>query len=84
MKAFIEDMLDREKDGRIRNTKMYEYYCEYCADNGRQPLGKKRFFATMRTKGYCGSKSNGIWFFNGVALKETEFEPAPEGTHPFG
>ena len=84
VKAFIEDMLDREKDGRIRNTKMYEYYCEYCADNGRQPLGKKRFFATMRTKGYCGSKSNGIWFFNGVALKETEFEPAPEGTHPFG
>ena len=84
VKAFIEDMLDLEKGGRIRNTKMYEYYCDYCADNGRQPLGKKRFFGTMRTKGYCSSKSNGIWYFNGAALKETEFEPAPEGTHPFG
>lgn len=83
VKAFIEDMLDREKDGRIRNTKMYEYYCDYCADNGRQPLGKKRFFGTMRTKGYCSSKSNGIWYFNGVALKETEFEPAAEGTYLF-
>ncbi len=83
VKAFIEDMLERKKDGRIPNTRMYEYYCDYCTDNGRQPLGKKRFFSTMRTKGYCGSKSGGIWYFNGLALKETEFEPAPEGTHPF-
>ena len=83
VKAFIEDMLEAKKNSRIQNTKMYEHYCEYCADNGRQPLGKKRFFGTMRAKGYYGSKSNGIWYFSGISLKETEFEPADDEDHPF-
>ena len=83
VKAFIEDMLEAKKNSRIQNTKMYEHYCEYCADNGRQPLGKQRFFGTMRAKGYYGSKSNGIWYFSGISLKETEFEPADDEDHPF-
>ena len=83
VKAFIEDMLELKKDSRIANAKMYEYYCEYCADNGRQPLGKKRFFRTMRAKGYYGYKSNGVWYFSGISLKESEFKPADNEDHPF-
>ena len=69
--------------GRYSKPPLEVVVVTYCADNGRQPLGKKRFFGTMRAKGYYGSKSNGIWYFSGISLKESEFEPADDEDHPF-
>lgn len=73
VKAFIDEKLVKKDDSKIERSAIYLLYEKYCEDADRKPLGKKKFFGVMERKGFTLRKTNGIFYFLGVAEKEEEF-----------
>lgn len=82
--AFICDMLVVKKDAWLERSRTYDAYNEYCKDNGRQPLGKSKFYTEMKRKGFLPRKVQGIQKFKGISIREPEFEAVGEEETPFG
>jgi P4 family phage/plasmid primase-like protien len=74
--AFIGDCATVDSDFKILRSDLYEYYKEYCTEEGRTSMGKHAFFKALRTKGYADRKTNGLWYFFGldVGWKEIKRE----------
>lgn len=81
--AFICDRLEQREDAWLDRSSTYEAYDEYCRDNGRQPLGKSKFYTEMKRKGFQPRKVQGIQKFKGIVIREPEFEAAGEQETPF-
>ena len=84
VQAFLDERICSKEGGRIARSQMFRMYDDYCSDNGRQPLGKSRFFMTMERKGYTAGKYQGIIRYRDVAEREVDFEPADYEEIPFG
>lgn len=78
VQAFLDETICREEGSRIPRSRMYAMYEDYCSDNGRQPLGKAKFFMTMERKGYTVTKYQGIISYRGTAVRENGWEELSE------
>ena len=81
--AFLCDMITPQEDSWLERSRTYDAYSSYCQDNGRLPLGKAKFYAEMKRKGYLPRKIQGIQKFKGIAIREPEFEAVGRKETPF-
>lgn len=81
--AFILDYLEEKEGAWLNRSRTYDAYEEYCKDNGRQPLGKSKFYTEMKRKGFYPKKIQGIQKFKDVAFRDTEFQEVSVVDIPF-
>ncbi len=81
--AFICDKLEEKEGAWLDRSSAYDGYEAYCKENGRQPLGKSKFFVEMKRKGFSPKKVHGIQKFKGIVFQEPEFEDVGDAMIPF-
>lgn len=72
--AFLGDCC--ELTGYIERRKLYESYCMYCLDTGREPHKKHAFMRHIRSMGYKEIRKRGSkdrrYYFHGIKLSEDD------------
>ena len=75
VKAFTDEMLCHKSGEKMKRSKVYKMYEEYCEDNGRKPHGKTKFWEYMADKGFIIKRySDGAYYFKDTSVKEPDFE----------
>lgn len=81
--GFIDEELTKDIDSKINTTRLHEEYLQYCEKNERTPLTIQNFYRNLEGKGYAKCKTNGVFYFKGLALKQNDFAPAPNNFNVF-
>lgn len=90
VEAFLDACCEKDDNGKVPRSDLFEKYTEFCKEWERQPHQKTAFFKAMRNKAYREVKYNGNHVFYGLRLKGTDsddFMKVPEGNVddiPFG
>lgn len=79
--SFHEDMLQKDKDGKIKATDLYNSYLNYCEKEMRPSVSAIKFGKQMQQLGHKKYKSNGIMVFPGIRYKK--FEEVDNDKNPF-
>lgn len=74
VKAFLHDRTEKDDNSRIERTALYQMYCDYCDEEGREryQLSKNGFYQNLRDKGYGEVRGRTERYFVGI-------RPIPEG-----
>lgn len=70
--AFIERRCNTGNGLSVEKNALYEEYCRFCIDNGRESHKKHSFMRTLRAQGYKEARSGGTareYLWTGIALK---------------
>lgn len=68
VEAWLIENCYRDSSGKVDRGFLYENYQAYCMNADRTALKKQQFFKSLRLKKFGELKSNGRWFFEGIAV----------------
>lgn len=75
VQAFLDAMVQSEKESRIKKTELYLAYEKYCLEEDRAALTKKNFYKSMAVKGYATKVHHGYDCYFGLEiLDRSRFE----------
>ena len=72
VEAFIIDAAVRQANARTERTVLCSAYTQYCLARERKNVGRNELYQIMQTKGFSVVVSNGIHYFQGIALKNQD------------
>lgn len=70
--AFLNDCAEYGDNLRIRKSTIFNYYVDYCTEEGRKPLGKRAFKGSMEKKGFFVKLKDGYECYRGIDIKWKE------------
>lgn len=86
VKAFMVDSkIGRVPGGRMERTVLYNQYCTYCDDEGRETgkLTTNGFYSNLREKGFGECKISGVRYFMDIGTTDFIEDDSPDEKPPF-
>lgn len=85
VKAFLHDRTERAADSRIERTTLYQMYCDYCDEEGREryQLSRNGFYQNLRDKGFGEISGRPEKYFVGLQMIPEGFEQIKVDDIPF-
>lgn len=75
VKAFLDEFVTFDKQRRVHATALYKAYKEYTFTTGTFQMTQAMFGRQLVQLGYEKRKSNGSYYYIGLSLIETDYDP---------
>lgn len=68
---FLGECTDVDPSSRVKKSDLYQRWKWWCETNGVQPGSKKALTQRLEERGFAGTQSNGVPYYQGLTLKST-------------